>query len=122
MSDGAKLLVVDDDQMVLDFTVRALTSLGYSTATATDAAAALRLLEQDQHIRVLIIDMCLGEGPTGAQLTRQALAIRPELRVLITSGDPALLQRAGQELPQGIEFLPKPYRRRDLAARMSRLL
>lgn len=122
MNDDAKLLVVDDDQMVLDFAVRALTSLGYSTATSTDAASALALLEQDEHIRVLFIDMCLGEGPTGAQLTRQALAIRPNLRVLITSGDPGLLKVAGQELPQHVELLAKPYRRRDLAARLSRLL
>jgi len=122
MSDVAKLLVVDDDQMMLDFAVRALTSLGYSSVTAMDAEAALRVLEQDQDIRVLIIDLRLEKGANGAQLARGALAIRPDIRVLLTSGDPSSLQLAGKELPQDVELLPKPYRRSDLADRLSRLL
>ncbi|SEP18817.1 Response regulator receiver domain-containing protein [Salinihabitans flavidus] len=122
MSDPAKLLVVDDDQMMLDYTVRVLTSLGHSAVTATDAEAAVRWLEQDQHIRAAIIDLRLGKTSNGAQLALQALAIRPDLRVLLTSGDPGSLQVAGQDMPLDVELLPKPYRRRDLVARLSRLL
>lgn len=122
MSDGARLLVVEDDPMMLDFTVHALISLGYSACTAKNAAIALRLLDEDRTIRVVIIDLRLGKGPGGDQLARAALDLRPDLRVLLTSGNPLSLQIAGRDMPEGVECLPKPYRRRELAARLSRLL
>ncbi|WP_104017261.1 response regulator [Roseovarius nitratireducens] len=122
MSNGAKLLVVDDDPMMLDFALSALVSLGYRTVAAMDAETALRLVEQDDQIQAAIVDMRLGNGPTGAELVCAALAIRPNLHVLLTSGAHGLLQIAKQDMPKTVELLPKPYRRRDLADRLTRLL
>ncbi|WP_296762316.1 response regulator [Sediminimonas sp.] len=122
MPDSTKLLVVDDDHMMLEFTERAVISLGYSCVTAEDAASALRRLEEDRDIRILIIDMRLGKGPTGTQLAHQALAIRPGIGVILTSGDPGSLKIAAQEMPQDVGLLPKPYRRRDLADRLASIL
>lgn len=124
MTEAAKLLVVDDDQMVLDFTSRALTSFrsGAEIYTATTAATALDLLQQDEDIRLLIIDLRLGKGAGGAQVAREAMTLRPGLRVLLMSGDPSALQTAGQDMPSDVELLRKPYRRQDLAARLSRLM
>lgn len=122
MGNGTKILVVDDDPMVLDFALGALASLGYRTVAATDVESALQLVEQDRQIHAVMADMYLGKGPTGAQLARAALAIRPDLKVLLVSGDHQALQVAGQDLPQHVGLLPKPYRRRDLADCLSRLL
>lgn len=122
MSDGVRLLIVDDDHMMLDFAVRALASLGYSSLVSQDAEEALRLLEMDPRIRAAIVDMRLGKGQSGVQMARQALGIRPELGILLTSGDHGSLQIASQELPHGVRTLPKPYRLRDLAAHMSCLI
>jgi len=122
MQDGAKLLVVDDDTMLLEFTERAVMSLGYSCVTATDATSAFSHLQGDSGIRAVIIDMRLGNGPTGADFALQALQKWPDLGVILTSGDPHALQVAGKDLPQNVGFLPKPYRRRDLADRLSGLL
>lgn len=121
MNDVAKVLVVDDDQMMRDFAARALRSLGYSSVTAADAAAALRVLEEDRLVGILIIDLRLKKGEAGAQLAREAFAIRPDIRVLLTSGDPVALQFAQRDMPQHVELLPKPFRRRDLEERLSRL-
>lgn len=122
MSNGAKLLVVDDDQMLLDFALNALASLGYRTVGAKDAETALRLMEQDHQIQAVIIDLRLGKDLSGAELVRTALAIRPGLHVLLTSGAHGALQMAGKEMPKTVALLPKPYRRRDLADCLSRLL
>jgi len=58
----------------------------------------------------------------GRELAARATALRPALKVLLTSGysQDALL-RAGR-LPEGVHLLPKPYRRRDLAAAIRRVL
>lgn len=122
MSAGAKILVVDDDQFMLDFNQRALASLGYACAIALNAEVALHQLERDLTIRMLFSDMGLGCGMNGAQLARRALVMRPGLAVLLTSGVPGDLPIPGAELPSDIELLPKPYRRQDLALRLARLL
>ncbi len=122
MEDDRKLLVVDDDQMMLDFATRVLASLGYASVTAPDAATALRVLEEDRDIRAVIIDLRLGRPPNGAFLVRQALAMRPDIRGLLTSGDHGALQSAAGEMRQDVELLTKPYRRHELADCLSRLL
>ncbi|MEI4260271.1 response regulator [Roseovarius sp. D0-M9] len=114
-----KLLVVDDDHMMREFTERVLISLGHECVTAGDAASALLRLQDDADIRVLIIDIRLGCGPGGAQLAKDVLAIKPDLGIILTSGDPDALQTAKMKIKQNVEVLPKPYRRRDLAARLS---
>lgn len=122
MQDGAKLLVVDDDRMMLEFLARAVKSLGYACATASDSVSALRQLREERHIQALVIDIHLGRGRTGAQLARDAFALWPDLGVIFISGDPRALKVAQQEMPQDVEILQKPYRLRDLAAKLSRLL
>lgn len=122
MQDSAKLLIVDDDQMMLDFAGRAVTTLGYSTILATDAASALRLLEADPDIQAIIVDLRLGTGPTGAEFARTALGKWPSLGVLLTSGDPGSLRMEQLYMPDGVEILAKPYRRAELAARISSVL
>lgn len=122
MSAGARILVVDDDQFMLEFNRRALASLGYDCATALTGEDALCILERDPGIRMLFSDMGLGAGMNGAQLARRALVMRPGLGVLLTSGLPGDLPIPGEELPKEIELLPKPYRRQDLAERLARLL
>ncbi|RFU12930.1 response regulator [Rhodobacteraceae bacterium W635] len=122
MGNDVKFLVVDDDPMTLDFALGALASLGYPTVSAVDGDSALHLVQQDRQIQAVMLDMRLGKGLTGAQLARAALAIRPDLHVLLVSGAHRTLQIARQDLPQHVELLPKPYRRRDLANCLSRLL
>lgn len=122
MEDNTKLLVVDDDQMMLDFAKRVLASLGYASVTAPDAATALRVLKEDRGIRAVIIDLRLGQAPNGAMLVRQALEMRPDIGGLLTSGDHGALQSAAREMRQDVELLRKPYRRRELADCLSRLL
>lgn len=122
MQGREKLMVVDDDQMMLDFTERMVISLGYTCAVAKDAASALHRLKEDPDIRGAIVDLRLGKGPSGAQLVLEALGTWPDLGVLLTSGDPASLFKAQQELPKSVATLRKPYRRRDLAASLTAVL
>lgn len=121
MPGEKKLLVVDDDPMMLDFTERAAKSLGYACVAVQGASCALSHLREDADIHVLIIDLRLGRGQTGTRLGRDALAIRPDLGVILSSGDPVSLRTAAQDMPKAVGLLPKPYRRRDLADVLDRV-
>ena len=122
MSDEVKLLVVDDDRMMLDFAMRVLASLGYVCVTASDAATTLRVLKEDPQVRGVIVDLRLGPAQDGAALVREALRLRPDIGGLLTSGDHEALQTAARDLGPDVAVLTKPYRRRDLADRLARVL
>ncbi|MFA8385131.1 MAG: response regulator [Pelagibaca sp.] len=110
MSNVPKLLVVDDDQMMLDFAVQALTRIGFEPVASTNAESALLVLKQDSDIRVGIFDMNLGCGLTGVELADEVHSVRPDIGIVLTSGDHNLLHRVVQGIPYDIDILPKPYR------------
>jgi two-component system cell cycle sensor histidine kinase/response regulator CckA len=79
------ILVIDDDESVLDYTVQALQALGYNATGAADAEGALQLIRKMPSIQLLLSDICLKAG-TGPDLVRQALRHRPELKVVFMTG------------------------------------
>jgi CheY-like chemotaxis protein len=113
------LLVVEDDAQVLALTVDMLTGLGYAVTHASNAVDALEVLKSDVRIDLLFSDVVMPGGVSGVSLAREAREVRPELKVLLTSGfvgDGAAL--AAREFP----LLDKPYEAADLARRLRELL
>ena len=119
MSNIPKLLVVDDDQMMLDFAVQALTRIGFAPVASTNAEEALIVLKQDSDIRVGIFDINLGRGLTGVELADEVHALRPDIGIVLTSGDHNSLHRIMEGIPYDIEILPKPYRLSTLREKLS---
>jgi CheY-like chemotaxis protein len=113
-----KVLLVEDDPDVQLVTVEALRYMGYSVLTADDGAAALDTIERDPEIDVLVTDVVM-PGMSGVDLLQQARALRSHLKVLLVSG-----YARGQlpTIPDGCDFLAKPYRVEELEARLRRLL
>jgi len=118
----AKILVVDDNQGVLGIATDQLTSLGYSVIAATNGADALELLRQDDEIELLFTDVVMPGDLAGRELAAKAMAIRPGLKVLFASGyfEDALVGK-GQLAPD-VQFLPKPYRKQELALKIEEVL
>jgi CheY-like chemotaxis protein len=116
---AAKILVVEDDPDVLDVAVESLRLLGYVVLTAPDGPSALAVLRRDPDIRILLSDIVMPHGMNGVELAREAVRLRPELRVLLASGYPvAALPRNGGDdsVLKEFPFLSKPYRSSQLAA------
>jgi PAS domain S-box-containing protein len=110
-----RLLVVEDDPAVLTLTVDMLGGLGYQIITATNAAEALKVLKSEEPIDLLFSDIVMPGGASGVTLARQAQTLRPEMRILLTSGfigDGASL--AEHEFP----LIDKPYEAGALATRI----
>ncbi len=114
------ILLVDDDMFVRTSAARALRTKGYTVLEAGDGAEALGLLT-DPSIALLVTDVVM-PGMDGRQLVDAARAHRPSLPVLYTSGytDDAVLQHGIQHLE--VAFLEKPFRTRQLAGCVRRLL
>jgi PAS domain S-box-containing protein len=107
------ILVVEDDEAVQEVAVAALDSLGYRTVLARDGRDALAVLRRRGDIDLLFTDHVMPGGLTGVELAREARALRPALKVLLTSG---YSKRATDGAHgEGFPSIAKPYRRSDLA-------
>jgi DNA-binding LytR/AlgR family response regulator len=71
---------------------------------------------------VLFSDVVMPGGMNGAQLANQARQIKPNLKVLLTSGYIATATGGVRELPEGVPLLRKPYMREDLAAKLQSIM
>jgi signal transduction histidine kinase/ActR/RegA family two-component response regulator len=112
------ILLVEDDPLVLEYASSQLESLGYSVTTAINGRAALALLAQLHDVDLLLTDIVMPGGLTGYDLARMAAEVRPDLKVLFTSG---YSEHASDSLPgqrSTAALLSKPYRRAELALRV----
>jgi CheY-like chemotaxis protein len=112
------ILVVEDDEDVLVVASESLGELGYQVVTAGDATQALAILRGDQPVDILLSDVIMPGGMNGVQLTVEARRIRPELKVLLTSGYTAAALSLEHGLPDNLNVLEKPYRREELAKQL----
>ncbi len=105
---AVKFLVVEDDTVCRSLFVDVLADSGFSSVTAcSNGREALHLLDRDDFdIVVTDLNMPILSGQT---LVREALRRRPELTVLVVSGQ-ATVQGAVQLVKEGVfDFLAKPF-------------
>jgi signal transduction histidine kinase/CheY-like chemotaxis protein len=106
----ATILVVEDNPLVRPLVAENLMELGYRVITADDGPKALALLKERQQIDLLFSDVLMPNGMRGDELARQALELRPRLKVLLMSGYSADITDA-----PSFPFLNKPFSPRELA-------
>jgi len=115
------ILVVEDNDAIRAVVRMQLAKLGYRTIEAANGPAALALLEAGQPVDLLFTDIVMPGGLGGHDLARAALALRPKLRVLFTSGFPGALF-AGAGRPTEAQVLGKPYRLQELERKVREVL
>jgi CheY-like chemotaxis protein len=115
------VLVVEDDPDVRDLAVEILEMNGYAVRSAGNGAEALSILRRERDIVLIFTDIVMPGGMNGSQLAEAALRIQPDLRILFASGyaDQSILDHL---IRDGMSFVQKPYRPRDIAARVRALL
>jgi PAS domain S-box-containing protein len=106
------ILVVEDNAGLRRIVVRQLGEAGYRVLEAPDADAAMTIIQSPEPIELLLTDVVMPGEMDGRDLARAALLLRPELRVLLTSGFPDV--RFAGALAPGSRLLSKPYRRDEL--------
>jgi PAS domain S-box-containing protein len=116
------VLIVEDDELVRNYVVAQVRSLGYATLAAAGAAAALEILRSDAEIDLLFTDVIMPGSMNGPRLVAEALKLRPQLGVLYTSGytENAIVHHG--RLDPGVLLLAKPYRKADLARMLRQAL
>jgi signal transduction histidine kinase/ActR/RegA family two-component response regulator len=83
-----RVLLVEDDPLVLATLREQLTASGFAVATAQNGAQGLEMLRGDAGVGVLVSDVMMPGALGGVDLARAARQARPELPVLLISGYP----------------------------------
>jgi CheY-like chemotaxis protein len=107
------VLVVEDEALVRLVAVDALADSGLPSFEAGDAEEALRLLDDHSEISLVFTDINMPGEMDGLQLARKVHETRPDVELIVTSGQQRLLDR---DLPDHGSFLCKPYRTSQLIA------
>jgi two-component system, cell cycle sensor histidine kinase and response regulator CckA len=105
---GATVLVAEDDQLLRTLSEHALGAAGYRVLLASNGDLALQLCEQHPEISLLVTDVVM-PGLRGPELIARVRAVRPDLKLLCTSGYALAALKDRNELPEDIAFLEKPF-------------
>jgi PAS domain S-box-containing protein len=116
------VLLVEDDPDVRDYARAVLKSLNYRVLEAADGDEALAILHGQQHLDLLFSDVILPGELDGRAIAREALKIRPDLRVILTSGNWDLTSPNIMPMLEGAAILPKPYTQESLADIIQKVL
>jgi CheY-like chemotaxis protein len=114
-----RVLVVEDEPLLCEMLVEALTEQGFKVQAAGSVGDALRHLARGEPCDVLFTDINLGDALDGAALSRAARLLRPDLPVIYASGTVGGLDEL-QAVP-GARFVQKPYDLARLAAMLGRI-
>src|SRR5262249_36179167 len=119
--DGQLVLVVEDESEVRELVCEMLGRLGYRTLAAPDAQRAYQLLGSRSDVALLLVDMVLPGGMSGAELVGALRRERPELPVLCMTGYSDDAVSNAREI-QDVRLLPKPFSESALAAALREAL
>ena len=105
----AVILIVEDDSFIRQIAEMMIQDWGYQTLSAGDVDEALSLLRSPQRIDALFTDIYLKNAVLGGcELAHQAIKLRPNLRVLYTTGN-SVTDKMKALFAEGTRFLRKPY-------------
>lgn len=123
VADGGSetILVVEDHDGLREYSTSVLRELGYKVLEAPEGGEALELLKTRQDVQLLFTDVVL-PGLNGRQLADAALRVRPNLKVLFTTGYTRNAIVHNGRLDQGVDLISKPFTFAALAAKVREML
>lgn len=108
-SNDARILVVEDNDMVRKMTVMRLRALGFNTEQVSNGKKALQFLENKPDTDLVLSDVVMSGGLSGFDVAAWIQSNLPRCRILLTTGynDPATDN--GNNNTSDLKILQKPY-------------
>lgn len=118
----ARILVVEDNPMVRELTINQLKLLGFSTEQASDGPEAVRYLENNSDIDLVLSDVVMSGGMSGYDVARWVQKHLPDLNFLLMTGynEKAVEDDAARSTKP--QVLHKPYNLSELQRTISHIL
>ncbi len=117
--NGARVLVVDDEPMVVEVVGRYLAREGFSVSTASDGELALAAFRENRP-HLVVLDLMLPKVG-GMDVCREIRAVAPVPVIMLTARGDEMDRIAGFEVGAD-DYLAKPFSPRELVARIRAVL
>ncbi|MBC7365553.1 MAG: PAS domain S-box protein [Undibacterium sp.] len=111
---GERVLLVDDEELLVRLGKIALTALGYEVEVATQPDAAIALVRADPQRFALVLTDQTMPGMTGLMLANQLRKLCPGLPIILTTGYTMALTSQVLAAAGICQLLPKPTTLHDL--------
>jgi len=119
---GECVLLVDDEPVVREVAETVLQQLGYRVMTAAGGLEAIEIYKlQGHNIDLVLLDMMMPKM-RGEKLFAILREMNPNARIIVSTGNPELLDRFPEVLQHAAGFANKPYRMSDLSKALSAAL
>lgn len=123
---NARIMVMDDDEMIRDVSEEMLKNLGYEVILASDGETAktlyLEAMNTNKNIDLVIMDLTIPSGIGGKEAIKLIQEIDPGVRALVSSGysnDPVMANYSDYGFMGAVR---KPYNHAELGAAISAIL
>lgn len=110
----AKILVVEDDDSVRDFTARALRASGHEVDTADDGDTGLQRVDAADGDYGLVLSDIRMPVMDGIEMAKRAASQHPNLKILLMTGYAEQRERASDLQNVIIDVIAKPFTLTDL--------
>ncbi len=122
VSGNGKILLIDDETMILDIGCEMLEKLGYEVLTAASGAAALEIFRANRaDVDMVVMDMIMPDLG-GVELFAKLQEIRPDIRVLLSSGY-SINEQAAKILARGCRgFIQKPFSLHEFSQKVRKIM
>lgn len=115
-----RVLLVEDDPQVAELAEAMLRELGHDVTLCGHAAAALEVLGTGKPFDLMLTDLIMPGALSGVDLAREAVALRPDLPVILSSGYTGEVLSAAEE--SSWPLLRKPYGQDQLARMIAEVI
>ena len=115
------ILFVDDEPMLVDISKKILESLGYRVDVCTKSKEALELFKNDPMAFDAILTDYTMPQMTGIELAREIISIRPDIPVLLCTGNTETITQHKAKAAGINALLLKPLKIGDLAETLRRV-
>ena len=122
-AERGNVLIVDDDEMVMDIGNQFLKRMGYTVRTASSGQKALDIVKQaPDRIDCLLLDFTM-PGMDGLETMQQVRKLRPDARIIITSGYARQqIEARFAHVGPPDDFIQKPFEMKSLEEKLERVI
>lgn len=123
---GKRVLLMDDDTMVLDIASRMLEHLGFEPITVNDGEQAIELYSQaydkGQPFDIVILDLTIKGGMGGEETVKKLLEFDPSVTALVSSGNTNGLTFSNLKQIGFKGIVEKPYNIKELQEKLNYII
>ncbi len=113
-------LIVEDEPELCDVAAAMLGETELEVITCSSAEAALAFMQyRGREVAFVFADVRLAGPMSGFDLARSNATLWPKARIVVTSG---VAGERGNDLPEGVIFMPKPWRALEVLGEVERAI